>query len=151
LPNTEKNASDEINFDVSSFSMKGERWGRKHDRFLFKTIRSLEKKGLISLKHIMKLRVLQEAVKDEQTNLLARKVGWKGPIRNLVKRIKSLCVPHPFSIREMKLMRRLIRRTYLFQKIDYEELTDNFPGRTLKFITPIAKDTKMMMTASLTH
>jgi hypothetical protein len=151
LPNTEKNASDEIDFDVSSISIKGKRWGRQHDRLLFKTIRSLENKGLISIEHIMKLKVVQEAVKDEQTNLLARKVGWTGPIRNLVKRIKSLCVPHPFSIREMKLMRRLIRRTYLFQKIDYEELTDNFPGRTLEFITPIVKDTKMKMTASVTR
>jgi hypothetical protein len=151
LPNTEKNASDKIDFDVSSISKKGERWGRTHDRFLFKTIRSLENKGLISIEHIMKLKIVQEAVKDEQINLLARKAVWTGPIRKLAKRIKSLCAPHPFSIREMKLMRRLIRRSYFFKKIDYEELTYNFPGRTLEFITSISKDTKMKMTASVTR
>ena len=102
------------------------------------------------MEHLLQVKIVNEAVKDDQTNLLAKKVGWSGPIRNMIKRIKSLCTPHPISVREMKLMRRIIRRKYLLKEIDYEELTDNFPGRTLEFITPIAQEAKRKMAVSLT-
>lgn len=131
--------------------IRNNRWSREDDRFLFKTIRNFENKNLISLEHIMQVKIRNEAAKDAQLNHLAKKVGWSGPIRNMIKRIRSLCDPHPLSVREMKLMKRLIRRKYLLKEIDFEELTDNFPGRTLDFITPIAQEAKMKMTASMTN
>lgn len=147
----EESEPSEESLHLSSSFTKNNRWGRNKDRLLFKTIRLFEKKNLITMEHIMKVRIINEAVKDAKINLLAKEVGWSGPIRNMVKRIRSLCVPRPISVREMKLMRRLLRRKYFLKEIDFEELTDDFPGRTLEFITPIAQETKIRMTASMTN
>jgi hypothetical protein len=136
--------NDKINFhfEASEADEAYPRWGRENDKILFKTIRELELKGLVSLDHLLTIKVVHEAVKDGQMILLANQVNWIGPIRNLARRIKSLSSQKRLSVRENKLLKRIVRRDYKDTDINYDKLLDEFPGRSQRFLEPIVKKIK---------
>lgn len=107
---------------------------------MFKLIRELESNGVVSLDHLLSVEIIYEAVNDEQMNLLANMVNWIGPIRNLARRIRNLCAPKPLSVREIKFFKKTLRRQITREKrVNYEELLDNFPGRSLQYLTSTAQ------------
>jgi hypothetical protein len=139
---TEANYQENFDAEVSEASERKTRWGKKNDKLLFKMIRVLESRGLVSLDHLLSLKENKEAVKDRQMNLLANKANWIGPIRNLSKRIKTLCTQRPMSVRERKFLKKIIRRDYEGTEINYNKLLEEFPGKKQRFLESIVGSLK---------
>lgn len=63
--------------------------------------------------------------------MLAKMIKWKGTKLRLVERIRAVSQLTKFSVREMKKLRRIIKKEYKGKDIDYEKLVYEFPGKSL--------------------
>lgn len=59
-------------------------------------------------------------------------IGWRGTMKRLIRRIKSVGKLKELSVREFKRLKRLIKNRFIGREIDYEALLYDFPGKTLQ-------------------
>jgi hypothetical protein len=135
---TNKNANHKKYKKGYSLNQPETRWSKDNDKDLFKVIRILEKEEVLSLEYLLSINPNFEAARSEQVKALVDCVGWTGPIRNLIKRIQTLCKPSLLSVRELRLLKKKIKKKYSQCDIDFEDLVNEFPGKTLDFIALIA-------------
>lgn len=115
------------------------RWGRDDDKRLFGVIRSLEKQGLLSLQEILEMDANTQACSNKGVSALAKKFKWKSLKKYLVFRIQSLWGKE-FSVRETKLLKRIIKKNYNYENLDYENILYNFPGKTLERVMEVSEE-----------
>jgi hypothetical protein len=114
------------------------RWGRDKDKVLFQLIHDMEKQNLLTLEGLANID-LNEAYNNEEALLLAHKFGWKTIVKNLIIRIKSL-INRDFSIREMKNLKRIIKKEYKYKKLDFEKIIYDFPGKTMQRLQEVCDE-----------
>lgn len=114
------------------------RWGRDKDKVLFQLIHDMEKQNLLTLEGLANID-LNEAYNNEEALLLAHKFGWKTIVKNLIIRIKSL-INRDFSIREMKNLKRIIKKDYKYKKLDFEKIIYDFPGKTMQRLQEVCDE-----------
>ncbi|CAI2382750.1 unnamed protein product [Moneuplotes crassus] len=103
------------------------RWGRNQDKVLFQTIRDMEQDQIITLDEILNLN--SHSSNYEGIEQLKERSGWKACHTKLLARIRSLCVSE-FSFREIKKLKKILRKDYNFGEIDYDKVIYEFPGKT---------------------
>lgn len=114
---------------------KATRWGREHDRMLFQLIRQLETEGILTFDELKTIQPRQ-AYRHKGVCLLAKRFGWKTIVRNLVSRIRNL-QEKDFSVREVKLMKQIIKKDYKYKNVDYDKIIYHFPGKSLARVTEV--------------
>ena len=65
---------------------------------------------------------------------LAEMINWKGSRVRLFNRISAVCKLSNFSVREMKLLKRIVKKEFSGIPIDYERVLYEFPGKTMRQI-----------------
>lgn len=111
-------------------SQKFSRWGKQADKALFQTLRELEIDGSIVLSELI---VLSD---DELADIsiikeLAEELGWKSVLSAFANRIKSLAQSDKFSVRDIKLLKKILFNEYRNKAIDYQRLIIEFPGKSI--------------------
>ncbi|CAI2387863.1 unnamed protein product [Moneuplotes crassus] len=106
------------------------RWGRKQDKILFKTIREMEKQQIITLDELLNLDPTLTFKDDEAIQELCIRSKWNAHPGKLLTRIQSLS-KHEFSFREIKELKKILRRKYNYKNIDYNEAIYEFPGKSM--------------------
>ena len=113
------------------------RWGRREDCQLFINIRKLEKEGVLTLSEIVGIKSQLKAENHKGLIMLAERLDWKASNLNLVLRVKKFI--HPvFSVRDIRLLKKLLMKSQ-YKNIDYEQILDNFPGKSMERIRTISK------------
>ena len=110
---------------------KAVRWGRTEDRKLFLLLRKLEKEDKINIEEILQMDADTEAYGNHGIHLLAQKFGWKSLMKNLVQRIQAL-YKKDFSVREIKLLKQILKKEFNYQNLDYEKILFHFPGKRIQ-------------------
>ncbi|CAI2360040.1 unnamed protein product [Moneuplotes crassus] len=122
----------DFDFPVSpKNNRKMNRWGKCHDKKLFAAIRFLEKKGILKLNDLLTMNASTEAKCDQGVKILANKISWNWQYENLVERVKNLS-DKKFSFREIKTLKRIIKKEYRHKPLDYEKILYHFPGKTVE-------------------
>jgi hypothetical protein len=129
---------DSFNTDVKGRKCPDTRWGRSEDKSLFKLIRDMEEQGALSLKEILQVNSRSDVYKHEGLCSLAHAFQWKSLIKNLLFRIKNLC-GREFSVRELKMLKKLLKKKYKYEKIDYNDLIYEFPGKSVNQLMEVTK------------
>mmetsp|Transcript_14086 Transcript_14086/g.15745 ORF Transcript_14086/g.15745 Transcript_14086/m.15745 type:complete len:175 (-) Transcript_14086:107-631(-) len=109
---------------------KAVRWGRTEDRKLFHLLRMLESENQLDIEEILKMDANKDAYGNPGIHLLAKKFGWKSLMKNLVQRIQAL-FKKDFSVREIKLLKQIIKKEYCYKSLDYEKIIFHFPGKKM--------------------
>ncbi|CAI2366850.1 unnamed protein product [Moneuplotes crassus] len=108
---------------------KGKRWGKKQDIELFNEFRKFELKGLICLEELKKLDMDAWDSPHDIINTIRSTLGTDKSCEFLINRL--ICHTNDnFSVRETKLLKRLIRKNN-YKDLDYPKLLENFRGKTL--------------------
>lgn len=64
---------------------------------------------------------------------LAKKISWKRNRKlDLLKRIRRIATRKTFSVREKKLLKRIINKQKANGIEDVNEITENFPGKSIE-------------------
>lgn len=132
------NVSKRKNIPRSQKNKSGKRWSREEDILLFKQIRTLEAQGVLTLDEILSMDAYKQASKSTGVRILAELFGWKGLMRHLVLRVKSLC-NKDFSIREIKRLKKIVK-SYKYQNLDYTQISYEFPGQTEQKIKQLCEE-----------
>ncbi|CAI2363630.1 unnamed protein product [Moneuplotes crassus] len=106
------------------------RWGREQDKMLFQEIRLLERTDRLSIPEIFALKTKEDCLKDDDFMNLRNRVGWNAAPKKLLTRIKSRCGTD-FSCREIKLLKKLLKKWDYHYQIDLEKIIYHFPGKTM--------------------
>lgn len=108
------------------------RWNKKNDVLLFNTIKRLQKDGKLPQNFFDIITVRKPWIERRYLSNLAISTGWIGPISSLINRIRCVYAKQSsMSIRECKLLRKIVRREYVGRQIDYEKLSISFPGKSI--------------------
>jgi hypothetical protein len=65
---------------------------------------------------------------------VAERVGWKGKLSMLVKRVNKILNNGQLSIREKQDLTRMFKKQAKKCKIDWESILYEFPGKTLIYV-----------------
>lgn len=136
--NFEENTWAEIHRDLKNWG-KNSRWGRIEDKILFKLLRELETQRVTTFSEVLEISEPIHPDQEKMLTMLATKVQWKGSLINLVNRVKTLFKFNEFSVRELKLLKRLVKKQYKAKEINYEKLLEEFPGKSLESIINTSK------------
>ncbi|CAI2383018.1 unnamed protein product [Moneuplotes crassus] len=122
----------EVPMKITKFD-KGKRFSKKNDVDLFKILRKLCETRGISIENFWKddlpLQNLEVSVLYELTSC----IGWKRNRKiDLLKRIRRIGLKRTFSVRETKLLLKLMEVETIKEKPDYEAVLEKFPGKTLE-------------------
>lgn len=110
---------------------KETRWGKELDKKCFEALRAMEADGHIKISEILQLPIRKRSCSLPMLETLAQTLGWRGRIKILVKRIQTLCKRQYFSVRDQKLLRKLLSKHYSDCEINYDKLLYHFPGKTV--------------------
>lgn len=116
--------------DDKTGANKSQRWGRAKDKNLFQLIREMEQEKILTFDELKTIEPRQ-AYRHKGVRLLAKRFGWKTIVRNLVSRIKNL-QEKEFSVREIKLMKSIIKKEYRYKNVNYDKLIYHFPGKSME-------------------
>lgn len=105
------------------------RWRREDDKRLFSVIRSLEREGHLTLEELTHMNPATEACGHKGVSMLAKIFEWKSLKKHLVIRIQSL-VKRDFSVRETKNLKRILKKEYNYENLNYEKIIYEFPGKS---------------------
>ncbi|CAI2368624.1 unnamed protein product [Moneuplotes crassus] len=106
------------------------RWGREKDKILFQEIRLLERTDKLSIPDILALKTQEDCLKDDDFMNLRNRVGWNAAPKKLLARIKYCCSTD-FSCREIKLLKKILKKEHFHDQIDLEKIIYHFPGKTM--------------------
>jgi len=70
----------------------------------------------------------------EVLRIMKKKLEWKRSKMVLLKRIRKISNNREFSVRETKLLRKLINRQKKDGYIDFQEVLFYFPGKTIEIL-----------------
>ena len=56
--------------------------------------------------------------------------NWKGTRTRLIQRIRNIICKAKFSVRDMKKLKRIVKKEYKDKGIDYDRLIYEFPGKS---------------------
>ncbi|CAI2360221.1 unnamed protein product [Moneuplotes crassus] len=127
------------------------RWGKCQDKKLFAAIRSLEKQGVLQLESLLAMNTETEADNNQGVAALAEKIQWKCKFKNLVYRVKKLS-NKKFSFREVKALKRIIKKEYQDKPIDYDKVLYHFPGKSMgKMVITCSHIKDCIKNRSLSH
>lgn len=108
------------------------RWGRTDDRILFSTIKKLQAEGNLSTTFLEHIHSNNSNIDFSELEYLASLVNWTGKPECLKQRIQVLSSnSHAMSVRETKLLRKIIINDYYQKPIDYEAVSLNFLGKSI--------------------
>lgn len=57
-------------------------------------------------------------------------VNWKGTRTRLIQRIRNIIYSAKFSVRDIKKLKRIVKKEYKGSAIDYDRLVYEFPGKS---------------------
>lgn len=129
-------SSGDLNFTVNGIlkalnkHRKHRRWGRKEDREMFSQLKSILLQLGIDADEFYQEPFEYKATRTDIFSRLLARSNWKNDIESLVHRVHTLTSIQEFSTRDMKLLKRLVKRQKVDQKLDYDVLAFNFPGKT---------------------
>ncbi|CAI2387594.1 unnamed protein product [Moneuplotes crassus] len=129
IPNLKPEIKSEVKPE-SKPSHKITRWRKQDDIELFKAFRMCEQQGLITLNEIRCFKSPSEVAAHLGIQMIKDTLGCKQSHMFLVNRIKNK-LNDSFSIRETKLLKRLVRK-YEYDNIPYLQLLESFSGKTLE-------------------
>ena len=66
--------------------------------------------------------------------IIKKKIGWKRSKNILLQRIQKIGNNSKFSVRENKLLRKLINQQRRNGYTSFEEILDHFPGKTIEIL-----------------
>ena len=72
--------------------------------------------------------------KSTELEEISSRIGWKGTLKRLIRRIKAVFSRTTFSVRERKRLKKIIKKDYIGRSIDYEEVLQEFPGKNLEIL-----------------
>ncbi|CAI2360146.1 unnamed protein product [Moneuplotes crassus] len=110
--------------------IKAKRWGKDEDIALFKAFRECEEQGLITLSSICQLKSAAQLKSHQGLQIIKNKLGCRQSSRFIANRL-SLKLTDTFSIRETKLLKRLLKN-YNYENVKYSEIIGKFSGKTLQ-------------------
>lgn len=64
-------------------------------------------------------------------------IGWKGSKRRLLSRIKLIQENILFSVRDIKYLKRVLKKEYRNKVVDYDKVLFDFPGKTRQQIIEV--------------
>ncbi|CAI2382343.1 unnamed protein product [Moneuplotes crassus] len=135
-----KPASKEVNQKSNKNSFT--RWGKKEDKVLFRKIREMEKEGIFALDELLRLDPNTDLIHQKGLQELCERSGWlKASPEKLIARIQKIS-KFEFSFREIKNLKKILRRDYKYQNIDYEKVIDEFPGKTMAALQSLCMNLK---------
>lgn len=76
----------------------------------------------------------RQASKSTELAEISSKIGWKGTVKRLIRRIKAIQTRTDFSVRERKRLKKIIKKAYIGKSIDYEAVLYEFPGKNLEIL-----------------
>ena len=119
---------------------KSQRWGNDQDKHVFQILNEyLSQKGS-SLSQFVKESGVTESNQDIITSI-ASQTGWKRRIKFLYKRIQKLAKDcDNFSIRDLKLFKRVLRNQLRNRSKNYHEILSHFPGKTFEVVQKLADE-----------
>lgn len=124
-PNTKAN-------NVPSEKGKFTRWGRKDDKEAFQKIIKFCKDNSLSLDEILREQNPQRKNIDDIWDMVAEICDWKRESIHLKLRFQKLYNASKFSVREMKQLKRLVRKQKRKGEIDWNYIAYHFPGKTIE-------------------
>lgn len=98
----------------------------------------MEKEGVLNFDELMTIQPRQ-AYRHKGVCLLAKRFGWKTIVRNLVTRIRNL-QEKDFSVREVKLMKQIIKKDYKYMNVNYDDIIYHFPGKSLARVIEVGEN-----------
>jgi len=117
-----------INLNTRDKKTKFTRWGRKDDRNSYSVFRRMLQEQSLTIDYIYDIN--NEDKFQEIIQKVADECGWRRDLDFLENRFRKLHSLPRFSVREMKLMRRLKKTQKKKANIDWEEFLYHFPGKT---------------------
>lgn len=116
------------------------RWGREEDKHLFARIRELENNNTFRIQAILDLDPESDVDRVPEVIFLVKEVSWISSPTKLVKRVQSLANESEFSVRDMKLLKRTLKKKYKNKKVNYEELMFQFPGKDINVLIQLSEE-----------
>lgn len=111
--------------DSNKKKTRKQRWGEAEDRVLFSTIQKLQSQRKLDIDFLDKL---SHPRIQHQLEYLAMKVNWVNCINSLKHRITGVLKnSNKMSVRESKLLRKIILNEYVNRPINYEKICYYFP------------------------
>ncbi|CAI2381425.1 unnamed protein product [Moneuplotes crassus] len=114
-------------------SSVNKRWGKKQDNKLFKVLREMEACHKICFNDVI---WDEEGLKNLNRKLLrdlCREVKWISNPKKLLKRIKNFW-DKDFSVRELKALKRIMRKDFDYKNVDLEQISKHFPSKSMENI-----------------
>lgn len=108
------------------------RWGRIEDRSAYEVFRNYLNETDLTVEEVFRKPKSKRATLFLES--LGKQCGWKRELIYFEQRLKKLNDLKTFSVREMKLLRRTIRRQKKVGEIDWDQVLYNFPGKTMDMI-----------------
>lgn len=116
------------------------RWGKKQDDKLFHILREMEACHKVCFNDII---WDDEGMKDFNRKFLkdlCKRAEWISNPKKLLKRIKNFW-DKDFSVRELKTLKRILRKDFDYKNVDIEQIGNHFPSKS---IDNIQKTVKML-------
>lgn len=113
------------------------RWNRADDKKLFQVIRDLEAKGLLSLHQLLQIKITRASFRNKLLKKIAEQLDWRETSKLLLARIQKLSKME-FTTREVKLLKRMIKKNYAYKNLDYEAIFYHFPGKTMQELIEVS-------------
>lgn len=115
------------------------RWAKKNDKVLFNQIKIFQEKGFLTKEYLMNLKTKRSTRYSQKIKILAEASDWRGFLDDMVERIQSLYSNQSFSVRETKLLKKLVRPMIEQGEINYELLESEFPAKEVTVMKSIVK------------
>ncbi|CAI2382881.1 unnamed protein product [Moneuplotes crassus] len=106
------------------------RWGKQDDKRLFKILREMEVQHELSVSEILVGNNSFQNESEITLEDLCEKVGWISKPKKLLARIRTFW-DKDFSFREVKVLKKILRKEFNYQNIDLERVNTYFPAKSL--------------------
>ena len=110
--------------------MKFNRWGKQDDKRLYRALLSLINKNKISKKFIENIDDVDVVTDLKEIKIISSLIKWKNPFIDMIKRIKKILKSKKMSVREVFVLKRIVKNKYSSEPIDYNYLMEEFPGKS---------------------
>ena len=115
--------------------MKFNRWNKRDDARMFKTINTLISKNKISNKFIEDPDELDVTNDAKDFKSLATAIKWKNSYADLKKRIQKVLASEDLTVRDYGLLKKIIYEKYLISHVDYDLIMQEFPGKSFEVLS----------------
>lgn len=124
-------------------SSKEIRWRKEDDKKLFSAYRNLWRQSMLNLRDVLSQPLRKNKDHKALMEEVARRVGWKGKLSMLLRRLKKILNDNWLSVREKQDLTRMFKTQAKEGKLDWESILKEFPGKNLIYIKEFWKDIKV--------